>query len=169
MDWTAEKAEQAERALRRWHSITRDVLPSEPAPEILNFLCDDLNSAAALDYLGHVGQVLYQKAGNKWFVDDLTTVDENFAALRREFVASANLLGFLDQKAAPQASIPDLQPFAKTLSDLRKTAVATNDFTSSDLLKQVLVNAGLEVRMSKTGIELVPGPNFDPAKLDALK
>ncbi len=28
---------------------------------------------------------------------------------------------------------------------------------------------GVEVRMSKDGDELVPGPDFDPAKLEALE
>ena len=32
-----------------------------------------------------------------------------------------------------------------------------------------MADAGVEVRMSKTDVELVPGPDFDPVKLEALK
>jgi cysteinyl-tRNA synthetase len=37
-----------------------------------------------------------------------------------------------------------------------------------DRLKAAYVAAGLEVRMSKTGVELVPGAGFDLAKLEDL-
>jgi cysteinyl-tRNA synthetase len=55
------------------------------------------------------------------------------------------------------------------LTSLRTAAIATKDFTAVDALKSALIAAGVEVRMSKAGVELVPGPNFDPAKLEALK
>ena len=44
----------------------------------------------------------------------------------------------------------------------------TKDFSKVDRLKAAYIEAGLEVRMSKTGVELVPGPGFDPAKLEDL-
>jgi cysteinyl-tRNA synthetase len=31
------------------------------------------------------------------------------------------------------------------------------------------IDAGIEVRMSKDDVELIPGVGFDPAKLEALK
>jgi cysteinyl-tRNA synthetase len=54
------------------------------------------------------------------------------------------------------------------LTSLRATAMATKDFSAVDALKSALIAAGVEVRMSKAGVELVPGPDFDPAKLEAL-
>ena len=47
-------------------------------------------------------------------------------------------------------------------------AMESKDFSEVDRLKSAFVDAGLEVRMSKTGVELVPGPNFDASKLEAL-
>ena len=44
----------------------------------------------------------------------------------------------------------------------------SKDFSGVDALKQGLIAAGVEVRMSKSGVELVPGPGFDAAKLEAL-
>ncbi|MEO2106527.1 MAG: cysteine--tRNA ligase, partial [Actinomycetota bacterium] len=47
-------------------------------------------------------------------------------------------------------------------------AMQTKDFTEVDRLKAALTAAGVEVRMSKQGVELLPGPDFDPDKLDGL-
>jgi len=37
-----------------------------------------------------------------------------------------------------------------------------------DRLKSALVAAGLDVRMSKTGVELIPAAGFDPGRLEGL-
>ena len=44
----------------------------------------------------------------------------------------------------------------------------TKDFSDVDAMKAALVAAGVEVRMSKAGVELVPGAGFDAAKLEGL-
>ena len=54
------------------------------------------------------------------------------------------------------------------LLDLRAKAMKTKDFSNVDALKAALVEAGIEVRMSKSGVELVPGPGFEAAKLEGL-
>jgi cysteinyl-tRNA synthetase len=61
-----------------------------------------------------------------------------------------------------------LLPLADKLNDLRIAAMQSKDFTQVDRLKSALVAAGVEVRMSKSGVDLMPGPNFDPAKLEGL-
>jgi cysteinyl-tRNA synthetase len=43
------------------------------------------------------------------------------------------------------------------------------DWERADIIKAGLKAAGIEVRISKEGVELVPGPDFDPAKLKALQ
>jgi cysteinyl-tRNA synthetase len=63
---------------------------------------------------------------------------------------------------------PDLNPIAYKLSELRNSAALTKDFSAVDALKAALVAAGVDVRMSKTGVELVPGPGFDLMKLKGL-
>ena len=45
----------------------------------------------------------------------------------------------------------------------------SQDFSQLDELKVALANAGIEVKMTKSGIELVPSVGFDPSKLEALK
>jgi len=54
------------------------------------------------------------------------------------------------------------------LETARAVAKETKDFTAVDVLKSSITAAGVEVRMSKEGVELIPGPNFDPAKLEGL-
>ena len=53
--------------------------------------------------------------------------------------------------------------------EIRKVAIETGNFSEMDALKSALTDAGIEVRMSKESIELIPGTNFELAKLEALK
>ena len=44
----------------------------------------------------------------------------------------------------------------------------TKNFSQVDRLKSALLDAGVEVQMSKEGVVLSAGPNFDAYKLEAL-
>ncbi len=149
MDWTAEKARQAEATLRKWRAATASVAPSAPLPGVVEALADDLNTAGAL-------AALHAAAG-----------EGDWAGLK----ASAGLLGLLSDGLGGWSSAPDVDLSAQTerLSSLRTAAMASKDFSAVDALKSALIAAGVEVRMSKAGVELVPGPDFDPAKLEALQ
>lgn len=149
MDWTAEKARQAEATLRKWRAATASVAPSAPLPGVVEALADDLNTAGAL-------AALHAAAG-----------EGDWAGLK----ASAGLLGLLSDGLGGWSSAPDVDLSAQTerLSSLRTAAMASKDFSAVDALKAALIAAGVEVRMSKAGVELVPGPDFDPAKLEALQ
>lgn len=147
MDWTAEKAAQAEATLRKWRALTADATPGAVAPEVLAALSDDLNSAGALAHL-------HALAGQ----GDATGL-----------LASARLLGLLEPQMGAWAEAGvDLAPWAVALADLRAKAMESKDFSGVDALKAQLTSAGVEVRMSKAGVELLPGTGFDAAKLPAL-
>ena len=60
----------------------------------------------------------------------------------------------------------DFSSYAGALMDIRKLAMETKDFTALDEMKASLVAAGVEVRMTKDTVDLVPGPDFDPSKLE---
>ena len=62
-----------------------------------------------------------------------------------------------------------LEAVAEMLTDARTAALLSKDFSKVDAIKSALLEAGVEVRMSKAGVELLPGHSFDPAKLEALK
>lgn len=162
MDWTAEKARQAEATLRKWREKITDATPTEaPDERLLAALCDDLNTPQAIAELHRISK------------------EDSPDAL----ASSARLLGLLmnegDAAFYPNVAGYDLvfeELIAETIA-LRKqalelardSAIATKDFSDVDRMKRELLSAGVEVRMSKTGVELVPGPDFDPAKLEALK
>ena len=152
MDWTAEKAAQAEATLRNWHSVTEGAEPGAADAELVGLLSDDLNSAGALTRLHKLAK---EAAG-----------DPTAAGV---LLASAQLLGLLTDELGDWVSAgPDLSGLADHLAGVRAAAMETKDFSEVDRLKTALIDAGVEVRMSKAGVELLPGAGFDAAKLEGL-
>jgi cysteinyl-tRNA synthetase len=152
MDWTATKAIEAEKHLAAWRAATVDSHPIDAeiwTRPVVTALANDLNTPAALAAL-HAAY---------------TTGD--FRTLKQ----GANLLGLLQFNEPFGAVHPSeaLAVQAERLSNFRAAAMASKDFSAVDGLKSALIAAGVEVRMSKEGVELVPGPDFDPAKLEALQ
>jgi cysteinyl-tRNA synthetase len=147
MDWTAEKASQAEATLRKWRGMVAGVAPSAPREAVLAALADDLNTAGAIAEL-HALAGAGDAAGLK---------------------GSAALLGLLEDGMGAWAEAGvDLVPYAARLAALREAAMASKDFAPVDAMKAALLAAGAEVRMSKAGVEVLPGPGFDAAKLEGL-
>jgi cysteinyl-tRNA synthetase len=149
MDWTAKKAEEAEKVLRKWYALC-DGQPrdAQPPAVILAALADDLNTAQAIAEMHKIAQ----------------------AGEGTALAASLRLLGLMGD-AVPQwarGQSVDLSRHAAALSAARDMAKLTKDFAPVDALKSALTAAGVEVRMSKDGVELIPGPGFDPAKLEGL-
>ncbi|WP_422027722.1 cysteine--tRNA ligase [Roseovarius sp.] len=163
MDWTEAKAKEAEATLRRWRKATKGVAPSATPPiEVLDALEDDLNSSLAITVLSSIASGTPLE-----FLGYAET--ESYGAA--DLLAGANLMGLLleemgDWAAAPQV---DLSDWEARLTEARKIAMESKDFSEVDRLKAALVDTGIEVRMSKAGVELVPNPDFNPAKLEALK
>lgn len=149
MDWTAEKAREAEATLRKWRALVAGI---EPAPSaaaaVLAALSDDLNTAGAI-------AEMHRMAG---------------AGEAAELLAAGRLLGLLQPDMGAWAEVGvDLSGHADRLAQTRAAAMVSKDFSEVDRLKAAYVAAGVEVRMSKDGVELVPGPGFDAAKLEAVQ
>ncbi|MBO9452742.1 cysteine--tRNA ligase [Tropicibacter sp. R16_0] len=146
MDWTEKKAKEAEGVLRKWRALTAGIEPaSTAAAAVLDALSDDLNTAGAMAELHKLAA-----AGDA-------------AAL----LASAQMMGLLTDElgAWAEAEDVDLSAFVDQLASARETAMETKDFSEVDRLKSAFIAAGLEVRMSKAGVELVPTAGFDAARL----
>jgi len=175
MDWTAEKAAAAEETLRRWRRMFGKMeyesdLTIEPAVEVVDALANDLNTAEAIKVLHDLhGRVL--QAYNDMIAYGADYSGPNPADLEATFLRSAQLMGLLLPEHGNWAVVPvaDLEVFAQKLSARRATAMETKNFAPVDALKAALIDAGVEVRMSKAGVELLPGAGFDPAKLESLK
>ncbi|MBE9635327.1 cysteine--tRNA ligase [Salipiger mangrovisoli] len=152
MDWTAEKAAQAEATLRGWRSVTEGAVPGAADGELVALLSDDLNTSGALTRLHKLAK---DAAGD--------------AGAAGALLASAQLLGLLTDELGDWVSAgPDLSGLADHLAGVRANAMETKDFSEVDRLKTALIEAGVEVRMSKAGVELLPGAGFDAAKLEGL-
>ena len=147
MDWTDKKRQEAEATLRKWRAVTDGVAAGAIPNSVVAALLDDLNTAGAITELHRLAS------------------EADGAALK----AGAELLGLLtDDLGDWSATKTDLSSFASQLEKLRETAMETKDFSNVDALKASLVSAGVEVRMSKAGVELVAGPNFDASKLEGV-
>ncbi len=177
MDWTEEKAQRATEKLREYAGIllTSHLSFSEesfdiylrhnayaPDPELVAAIADELNSHLALTRL----DALAKKAKGR----DALVVNSFLGSLL--FLGLFNDLGSIARFGGSEATLID--PFAfdeleARLTNLRAEALSTKNFAALDDLKAALLDAGIEVRMSKEAVSLSPLPNFDPAKLEALK
>ncbi|KAA9008925.1 cysteine--tRNA ligase [Histidinibacterium aquaticum] len=150
MDWTAKKREEAEATLRKWRAMTADVTPTEVAPEVLEALCDDLNTAGAiaeLHRLAHEGD-----AGG--------------------LLASAEMLGLLGPDLAGWEALEvtdDARALVQRLVDERVAARKAKDFARADALRDGLAAAGVAVKDTGGGVEWELTPKFDPARLEGLR
>jgi len=175
MDWTEKKGAEAKRELDRWArmmSVDHEVLEAQLSlghvdAAIVEALANDLNTHAALERL----KKLAAHVDNSATFLDLSDA-EQFQA-RLDFVASADLLGFDVISTAKQVrdriEPTDLEDVQLSYAYEYATAKQTRDFTEVDRLKAALIDAGIEVRVSKSGIELIPNESFDPSKLESLK
>ncbi|WP_299597176.1 cysteine--tRNA ligase [uncultured Tateyamaria sp.] len=149
MDWTEKKRAEAEKILRKWYAqAIQAVGTGEPYFGVTNALSDDLNTAGAIAELHQL------------------SLAEDFTALRH----SLQFLGLMGDEA-PEWAVPkgfDFMDYVDALKASRRAAMETKDFAIVDRLKSGLLAAGVEVRMTKDSVDLLPGPNFDPSKLEGL-
>jgi cysteinyl-tRNA synthetase len=164
MDWTAEKAAQAQKTLENWREITRDLHPTPPShltPDttMVAALANDLNTHSALARVNELRTEPQKLLDNARFLGLLS--DEYRQSPLAQPVETSGSSGKSEANDL-------LSSLADKLNDLRIAAMQSKDFSQVDRLKSALLDAGVEVRMSKSGVELVPGPGFDPAKLEGL-
>ena len=153
MDWTAEKAAQAKKTLDGLYAAVGDVeldMSLAVDPQVLAALQNDLNTSAALTEVLELA-----KRGDA-----------------RVLKRTAVLLGLLQMRqsawlALNQPSV-DLAPYAARVTELRAQAQQSKDFAALDAMKAALTAAGVEVRMSKAGVELLAGAGFDAKKLEGV-
>jgi cysteinyl-tRNA synthetase len=153
MDWTEKKREEAERVLTKWAALVQGVTAGDMPDAAVIELANDLNTAgaiAALHALAKEGDIAGLRAG-------------------LDLLGFGDLSGFDGQKGMVASEDEGrLASLAERLAAARSAAMETKDFAPVDALKSALIAAGVEVRMSKEGVELIPGPGFDPSKLEGL-
>ena len=147
MDWTVKKAQEAEATLRKWRKLTKDIQDSKLiSEEVIEALNDDLNTSKAITALHGIA-----KRGDA-----------------KTLKASAQLLGLLNNQMGGwvEENTFDLSALEALILDVRDKAMKTKDFSELDKLKSSFISAGLDVQMSKDGIKLIVGLQFDSSKLE---
>ncbi|MBY5932348.1 cysteine--tRNA ligase [Tateyamaria omphalii] len=185
MDWTEKKRAEAEKTLRKWAALLADpplwthrghhngkLIP--PPDEFVRALSDDLNTSLALKLLrdyaselqtGALASGLYLLGFDP---EHLVRAFYPFQFQSRENEQSSSCAS--QTWGQEEHGLGELaQHLGSELDRLRKRAKETKDFSEVDELKASLLAAGVEVRMTQEGVELVPGPDFDATKLEALK
>ncbi|MGO4854664.1 cysteine--tRNA ligase [Phaeovulum sp. W22_SRMD_FR3] len=165
MDWTAEKAAQAEATLRKWRGLVAGIEPAaSPAPAVIAALGDDLNTAgaiAALHELAGAGDL----AGLKASAAMLGLLEDHMGdwAVSRRFERKqfAFIIGPVDFFPYFDA----LDAIAAKWSQLRKDKL----FVEADLLKAALTALGAELKATPQGPEVLVTKDIDATKLEALK
>jgi cysteinyl-tRNA synthetase len=167
MDWTVAKAQQAQKTLDWLYNAVGDTELDErwPVfPKVIAALANDLNTSQAITDLMEEAKTILPSNHPQAGGDD--------QARAAELKRTAQLLGLLtmteSQWREATKSEVDLSDYTERLAELRNAAMASKDFKAVDAMKSALVAAGVEVRMSKAGVELVPGPGFDAARLAGI-
>jgi cysteinyl-tRNA synthetase len=132
IDWTLRGLEESSRVLDRWYNAAGDIPAAETVPAtVLDALCDDLNTPAAINALHG---------------------SDEAAALR----AGANLFGLLtrtrsdreqDQVAAAGIDVTAVE----ALIAERRAARAAKDWAASDRARDALAAMGVSVKDNKDG------------------
>ncbi|QPH53399.1 cysteine--tRNA ligase [Pontivivens ytuae] len=149
IDWTARAAEEAETVLRKWRTATEGIEPSAAVPaSVLEALADDLNTPRAIAAL-------------------------HALADPAELLTGASVLGLLgdgigEWAAEPEAS-DEVAASIMALIAARADARAAKDFARADAIRDGFVAAGVVVKDTPDGAVWELTPDFDPAKLEALK
>ena len=152
MDWTEDKARQAEASLRKWYrQAARASDNAEPHPQVVRCLADDLNTPGAIAELHQLS-----------VAGDLPTLR-----------ASLRLLGLLDGDVpdwvAGPAADAGLKAKVERLIAARAEARKAKDFARADALRDGIAAAGIVVKDTPRGAEWELTPDFDAAKLEALE
>ncbi|UWP93577.1 cysteine--tRNA ligase [Aliiroseovarius crassostreae] len=163
MDWTESKAMHARVILDGWMRATIDLEPSnrgnfEPDARLIDALSQDLNTHLARSVLESLSKNPQELLDNARWLGFLS--DEAREKWRQDFLESPSGGG-----RGPNSRLASL---GADLDRIWTEAKITKDFSAVDALKAALTEAGVQIRMSKDGVELEPGPTFDAAKLDGI-
>ncbi|WP_424933419.1 cysteine--tRNA ligase [Amaricoccus macauensis] len=152
IDWTEAKVEEATKTLRKWRALIEGIEPSSSAAStVVDALADDVNTAGAIAELHKLAS-----AGDA-------------AGLK----ASAGFLGLLSDDLGAWAEAPtadaDVGATIEALLAERAAARKARDFARADTLRDGFAAAGVLVKDTAAGATWELAPDFDAAKLEALR
>jgi len=152
MDWTEKKRAEAEATLRKWADLIVGI-DAQPRPpiQVVQALRDDLNTPLALKEMHQLAKV------------------GNGPALRSALdlvglgsISRDSLSIFVENM---KHGVPAIDDYINSMEAARNE----KNWAESDRIRDALIDAGVEIKMTQDGISYSIKPHFDPAKLDALK
>lgn len=150
MDWTQAKADEARDILWQWRLLTKDAEPAAaPHPEVVEAIANDLNTPGAIAVLHRLKDDPGTLLASARFIGLLQAGDDDW--MRADYQA-------LDSQSDYKDFDQILAALQDRLAAIRAQAMDSKDFSHLDQAKSDLTAAGLEVRMSKAGIELLVRP-----------
>jgi cysteinyl-tRNA synthetase len=177
LDWSVKRRYESSQAIKRWTEAVaslggefvdglNDGLLSD---EFLECICDDLNTPGAFNALDDL--VKLAKRGDrvaaekifgslKWIGLDLDKATLRIIAAskeqHREGIEEAVEFGLLQTKV-------------NSLLEQRSNARKEREFARADAIRKGLIDAGVVIKDSPQGTEWELSPDFDAAKLEALR
>ncbi len=162
MDWTEKKRDEAERALKRWRSLTLGAQPGSIDNGVLSALRDDLNSAGAISALfaleesGRTDDLLASARLIGLLTDELS----DWAWRKQTTVAGAvQFVGVGDNKHAS---------LAIEVARIWQTLRADKNYSEADRVRETALAAGLELRAVKDAVQAEASGAIDREKLEGL-
>ena len=177
MDWTEEKAEQAEETLRKWWLSIRGVEGSSPIPAVLDALADDLNTAGAIAEM-HAAFKRGDLARLKFSASLLGMLQPNLMTWAEPRIVSGvgKAVGISSANAVGMAivtwqSLGQFEEWSvvRRLLEERNASKAKRDFARADEIRKFLLANSMVVIDKPDGPELELMAAFDRSKLEALK
>ena len=174
MDWTKEKAEQAEATLRKWRGLVAEIEPAQsPLPSVLQALADDLNTASALTEL--------HAAAGRGDLAELRSSAQILGLLTSDFGAwdALKMATFVPHADYGLDALTKYDTFASThfrdiMSELsflimvRRQLREKKDFQLADQIRRELVDAGITIEDKEQGILAAARQNSDLRKLKVI-
>ncbi|MEP0565567.1 MAG: class I tRNA ligase family protein, partial [Paracoccaceae bacterium] len=152
MDWTAEKAREAEATLRKWYKIAvQGAENAEPNADAVKALSEDLNTHGALAEAHKLAAA------------------EDVDGLR----GTLRILGLFEDRMPEWANDLDASEVVKSWIEVllaeRDMARVSKDYARADAIRDGFVDAGVIVKDTSDGATWELAPEFDQDKLEALK
>ncbi|MEL7105319.1 MAG: cysteine--tRNA ligase [Pseudomonadota bacterium] len=166
MDWTEKKAKEAEATLRKWAKAAEGVQASEDTdPEVLTALADDLNTAGAIGRMHE----LFRNGDLPRLLNAFILMGISFNAVKTKRVSMAVRESGTDSFSATLTTGTGTAELIASLLEERAKARTEKNFVRADELRDGFSAAGVIVKDTPDGSDWELAPNFDPAKLEALK
>ncbi|THD83129.1 cysteine--tRNA ligase [Aliigemmobacter aestuarii] len=159
MDWTAEKAAQAEATLRKWRGLVADAKAApEPSPSVIEALSDDLNTAGAIAAL-HALAGAGDAAGLKASAALLGLLEDGMG----DWVRELEILEWLVEGE-------DARPVIEMTIEKIAKARSEKDYSTADSLKSALAEAGVTLSFDRDGgVTYKRAKKLDLSKLEGLQ